>query len=487
MKSPQVMDPFRKVPHAVTEATLRVGGSLAPTANDVWAMRFRVELWYYVLLVICGVFGYLQWLPNWILVGGISLVAFRRFWKDFNNGVALMPVAALLAIVQWLIGPLWFYIGNYTHQMMGMQVDEPTYFSLAVPGTAAYALGLLVIGQTVPLRPVLKAIETGTLLLPGGLLLMVSFGADLAARFAPTSLAYFFHLLSQLRYVGVLYFLASPGLTPKLLAVVAVFPLFVNSAASAMFHDLILWIGILLSFWFARVARSQVFKGMVIVLVAAGVFTIQGIKGSFREKVWSGQEASLGGHLVDFWTHSFSANPDEILEGALYRFNQGWIVSHVQTHVPLVEPYARGSTLKDALVAALLPRFFYKEKGQAGGRTNFIRFTGLELNENTAMTISLLGEGYANFGRAGGALFLLLTGLTMAGSYVMLLRWTRQHSLFLLWLPMIYYQAIKAETDLTEILNHVVKGTIVAVTVFILLEIVCPTRQVKRASTLVAE
>ena len=478
---------LRQVQHGAKTATTGVCGPLAPMPEGARKLWFWAELRYYVLLALCGVFGYLQLLPNWLLVGGITFVTFRRFWKDFGEGVPLLSVAALIAVLQWLIGPLWFYIGNYAHLTMGMQVDERTYFSLAVPGTAAYALGLLVIGQTVPLRPVLKAIETSRLIIPGGLLLMVSFGGDIAARFGPASLAYFFHILSQLRYVGVLYFLASPGLKPKLLAVVAVSPLFLTSSASAMFHDLLLWMGILLSFWFAKGVKSEAFKAAVIVLAVAGVFTIQGVKGSFREKVWGGQEASLSEHFVDFWTHSFSSNPDEIVEGALIRLNQGWIVSHVQAYVPVVEPYARGSTLKDAFSAALLPRFIYVAKEKAGGRRNFLRFTGLELNEQTAMTISLLGEGYANFGRAGGALFLLLTALTMAGSYSWLLQWTRQHPLFLFWIPIVYYQAIKAETDFTEILNHVVKGGIVAVTAFYLLEKVCPTRLVAGVSKDVAE
>ncbi len=38
------------------------------------------------------------------------------------------------------------------------------------------------------------------------------------------------------------------------------------------------------------------------------------------------------------------------------------------------------------------------KKAMAGGRANFERFTEPELPETTSMDISLVGEGYANYG-----------------------------------------------------------------------------------------
>ena len=38
----------------------------------------------------------------------------------------------------------------------------------------------------------------------------------------------------------------------------------------------------------------------------------------------------------------------------------------------------------------------------AGGRENFRKFTGLNISDGTSMGISIAGEGYANFGWAGG-------------------------------------------------------------------------------------
>jgi hypothetical protein len=474
--------------HAFTAESLLTGGGVSlAAALDNDRSGLVAEWKGYILLVIVGFLGYFQLLPNWSLVGVIAWVIFPRFFMAMDHGVSLMLTGALIALVQWLIAPLLFYYGNYNNLYMGMAVDENSYFSLAVPGAAAFILGLLVLGRTVPLRPILRSTNTSSFFASGMLLLVVSFASDIAASVVPGSLSYFFHLLSQVRYVGFLYFLFSPGLAPKLLAVASLFPLYINSAASAMFHDLLLWLGILFNFWFARRERSHVFKALVIVLVVGGCFTIQGIKGSYREKVWSGQKANLGEHLVDFWSDSLNDNTDEIVEGALARINQGWIVTHVQAHVPSGEPYAHGETVKDAFVAALLPRFIYDGKHKAGGRSNFIRFTGLEINEKTTMTISLLGEGYANFGRAGCVFFLLFMGLAMAGSHSLLLRSTRQHPLFLFWIPMVFYQAIKAETDLTEILNHVVKGSIVAITGFYLLEKVYPRREAAVPSNGLAE
>jgi hypothetical protein len=57
---------------------------------------------------------------------------------------------------------------------------------------------------------------------------------------------------------------------------------------------------------------------------------------------------------------------------------------------------------------------------------------------------------------------MIAFGAFLAFYYSKILRWAAVHPDFLFWIPLIFYQAIKAETDMVVIVNQIVKGTIVA-------------------------
>ncbi|MFN9036730.1 MAG: hypothetical protein ACK5YO_10575, partial [Planctomyces sp.] len=101
------------------------------------------------------------------------------------------------------------------------------------------------------------------------------------------------------------------------------------------------------------------------------------------------------------------------------------------------------------------------DKKTAGGRENFRRFTGLEIADSTSMGISPLGEAYANFGSMGGIVLMAGFGGLFAASYAVAMRFTVTRPSFFFWMPVIFYQAIKAETEFAVVLNQLTKGAIV--------------------------
>ena len=230
-----------------------------------------------------------------------------------------------------------------------------------------------------------------------------------------------------------------------------------------MFHDLILWSTLLFVFWFAMQRRDVVRKVLVIILALISVTVIQLVKQSMREKQKQGQPATFSGELVALVSGRSDAYSESALTLASARLNQGWIISAVLANVPVFEPYCHGETVEEALVAALVPRAFAGEKKKAGGQENFRRFTGLPLEDSTSMGISPLGEAYVNFGREGGILFMGGLGAVLSLSFLLLSKRVLKHPTFLFWIPLVYYQAIKAETELVVVLNQIVKGTIVAI------------------------
>jgi hypothetical protein len=155
-----------------------------------------------------------------------------------------------------------------------------------------------------------------------------------------------------------------------------------------------------------------------------------------------------------------------VLQNMGARLNQGWIIARVMNHMPAKQEFVRGETIENGIYAALLPRILAPNKAEAGGRANFERFTGTELPETTSMDVSLVGEGYANFGKTGGVIFLLIMGAFYNLAIIKTISLAKLYPTILFWLPIIFFQVIKAETDFATVLNHFTKAVIVTFAVF---------------------
>ncbi len=130
-------------------------------------------------------------------------------------------------------------------------------------------------------------------------------------------------------------------------------------------------------------------------------------------------------------------------------------------YTPYYEPYANGETIIIGVEASLIPRFLNPNKAKAGGRDNFQRFTGKKISDNTSMGLSPLGEAYANFGINGGIFFMFLLGLFYNFYMFIILRLTDRFPSLILWMPLLFLQVVKAETDFVVVLNHLVKASVV--------------------------
>ena len=415
-----------------------------------------------LLVALVGILGLLQMLSNIPLVMLLLVVVFYEFQKRLDQGLPLMQVAALLAVLQWVVGPLLSFHTGLVEGRYAMYINEASYFSYALPGTAIYVIGLLAVGSSVRQREILRFSRYDHFVAIGLILNAIALGARIAAPLVPGGLAFAVHLLSQVGYVGAIYFMFSRTSYRWPLVLLSMLPLVKTSAEAAMFHDVILWSGLIFCYWFGMRRHDPLAKAGLLLITGWLMFTIQAIKQEYRAKVWQGEDASLIEQAVVFWASGEGVTSGEVLSNVIVRLNQGWIVSAVIARVPAEEPYANGETLRDAAVAALVPRMFAESKAASGGKVNFRRFTGLSLEESTSMAISPLGEAYANFGREGGIALMLGFGLVFASFYAWCLRWTVKHPTFLFWLPLIFYQAIKAETEFVTVLNQLTKGMVVA-------------------------
>lgn len=413
------------------------------------------------LIFLIGLIGYFQIVSNLLLVAVLAAISFKELYQKVNTGLPLLELANLIAVLQWTIGPALSYFWGLDHYRYHMYVPETTYFSYVLPATCAFSASLLGFGLFARQDNLLASINRDFFFTYGIYLFLIAIAAEFASSRAPVSIQFFFHLLSQLRYVAAMYFLLSHRQYSLILAALATSSLFINSKTSGMFHDLLLWLALIFCIWFPTAKWLHYRKPLIFAMAAISVFAIQVIKQDYRERLKTGEQPSLVLMAVEYLSPTGKAWEKDVLSLALVRLNQGWIVSAVMANVPLKVPFAEGETVTDAFVA-LAPRFLLPNKTAAGGRDNFRKYTGLPIGDATSMCICVLGEAYANYGDLGGIAFMGLFGAAFALSYSRILKWVVRHPDFLFWIPLIFYQAIKAETDLVVIANQIVKGSIVA-------------------------
>ena len=211
-----------------------------------------------------------------------------------------------------------------------------------------------------------------------------------------------------------------------------------------------------------------------IAIISFGMFIVmllQSTKQEYRMATWYAESDKSNQELFKEIAMSRLMEPSKLFEteplqnvGA--RLNQGWIIARIMGHMPEKYAFVKGETIETAIYAGLLPRVLAPTKAKAGGRANFERFTGTELPESTSMDISIVGEGFANWGAFGGIVFLLIIGLFYNLIIIKVIALSKNHPSLVLWLPIMFFQVIKAETDFATVFNHFTKAALVTYMVF---------------------
>ena len=427
-------------------------------------------------LVMMGFAGLFQVAPNWFIAVCSFVVVAYELQKRLDQGVPLLPLTGVIAVLQFLVGPALNYATSYQFGRYAMRTSEAAYFQFAAPATCFYVALILAAGGSIRQRNLLEGLNTRHFFQIGLLLNFVALFATYAAGPGGDGLAFLFHLLSQLRYVGALYFIFSKHKLRYPLAVLSCFHLVSTSLSSGMFHDLILWLAILFCYWFAQKKWTTVVKLTSLTTAVIALFSIQVIKQEYRSQLRRGMHPNPISLAIDYVTPGGRAWENDVLSLAITRLNQGWIISAVMNHVPAKESFADGETIKVAALSSIAPRVLWANKVRAGGRENFRRFTGLQIAESTSMGISPLGEAYANFDKVGGILFMVAFGASFVVFYHLALLYAARHPTFIFWIPLIFYQAIKAETEVSVVLNQLTKGSLVAFACFFAIQQIFPDR-----------
>jgi len=401
----------------------------------------------------------------WTTIGVIlsGLIALR-FISQLGKSLPILELMLFIAAAQWIIGPLIEYNAPSLHYKYFMYVDQQRYMSYVVPAFGAFALAVLLgisslKDSTIPLDRLKHFKEYGITIFVIGVFF------DLIGSSLPAGLAFFAFIISNFKFAGaiILFFSDDQRLKPIFYASL-VFLLF-RAIQSTMFHDFILWTAFFYMFWALQFKPSRQKIVATLLIGAFSLTTLQTMKYAYRQQVWNGYSGSkielFTGLVVD--AILLDGADQELLDGELnkVRLNQGWIISAIIDEMPQRTDFLKGETITDALSAAVLPRFLNPNKTKAGGQENFRRFTGLELGEGTSMGISIIGEAYGNYGKNGGVVFMGIWGLFLSVFWNMVFKKTATNIVLLAFLPLLFLQVIKAETELVVVLNHLIKATIV--------------------------
>ncbi|MEP6645551.1 MAG: hypothetical protein ABJC12_00560 [Saprospiraceae bacterium] len=205
-----------------------------------------------------------------------------------------------------------------------------------------------------------------------------------------------------------------------------------------------------------------------ILFVVMGVFLIlliQSVKQEYRSATWKGENHTNNPALFFSLLSERISNPSSIINpkrsfSLVARGNQGFLISRVMAYVPKRTNFVHGETILTSLAASFVPRFLWSDKPEVGGKENVCRFMGDCGNYHYSYNIGQLGEGYVNFGIAGGSIFMFFYGLFIRFSMDKIRSLSRNFPTLILWVPLFYFAALSLETDFLSVINTFMKTLI---------------------------
>jgi hypothetical protein len=398
-----------------------------------------------------------------------------EFVDNLGNKIVILDLAILLAILTCLVMPIFFYHMFSKENPLSrlwrkyMPIDSNTYYTFALPAVLMMAAGLRFPFKKLKVNPNPKIYldNVKTYLKKKSNIGMILIGIGLASGFldflSPDNLKQVFYLADHLTYVGVFYVLYSPSPYKKFIVPGVVVLMIAQSLITGMFGEFVYMMACSLTL---VLLGSKISFRAKISFAALGIFLIvilQSVKMDYRKRSWTqgeGADPAYFAYLVtDRLSNVDNLVSDDNLFFTLTRMNQGWLVALTMKRVPAYHPFANGETIVESVEAAILPRFLWEDKPNAGGKHNLMRFWGFIIY-GVSMNIGPLGEAYGNFDVFGGIVYMFFYGLFFNYMFSKILKFSEKRPTIVLWLPFLFFYSIQMETDLLTTMGALVKGLI---------------------------
>lgn len=392
-----------------------------------------------------------------LLVFAISAI---QFFKCFGREDSILEFISFAAIVQWLVAPYIAY--KYFEGFSVMAVDSEVFFSIALPGSLMFILGLEIMKKKLVIEFEERIQQPK--IFSSVLLIGIGISSFLLINFVPGALKNVFINAQYLTLIGLFYLVIGFEKYRKTSMLFLFGLLLMNAASTGMFGQLFLWSFFFFNLYFQKFKISLAKSVTMGVLAVILLMPVQLLKQEYRQKTWDDTDRKNDIGLLTKLYLSKLKNFENIFdqENLLHfngRVNQGGIVSMTYAHVPSSQGFVKGSTIITAVKTSLIPRLFWKNKPRQGGAIMFPKFTGRQLMGKTSANISPLGEAYVNFGKNGSLLFMCLFGGFIAWVHGYSSALVKKKPLFIFWMPLLFTGCLLLGTDVNSILNAIVKSS----------------------------
>lgn len=438
-----------------------------------------IRKYYYVL--IAGSVFLLSLITDWYL-----------FWAQFlffttvimvidrlGKGIILRELISLHSIFVCLFMPVLGYTTYNSANRLAriwfryMPVTEEQYFSYALPAMTAFVLILCwpisnskVGDQDAGIFNAVQLAKDRLKKFPYISLYLIGIGTMFffVTPALPESLRFVATLVFWSSFAGVLYLYFTENFRFKKV-VLLLFTLFIftNALQSGMF-TIVAYMGITLFSFFFLGKKVPFWKKFLAFTVSIFLLIlIQNVKSTYRQMTWrqgyAGNKMVLFGSLIaENWSKTSSFFAKDAFFPIYYRTNQGFNVGLVLRRFPDVQPHDNGVNQLRVLASAFVPRLFWPDKPEAGGRTNMKYYTGITI-KSWSTNVGPLGEAYGSFGTTGGILFMAVLGFFIRWAYRRVFVLSKKIPLLIFWIPVMFYQiTYSAESDTLQILNSLFKS-----------------------------
>ena len=424
---------------------------------------------------------YVTWY-SWLLMTLAAVIVFSILYK-LGRGIILREIIALHSVFVCLVMPLAGYT-YYTREnvlsmlyVKYMPITSTQYFSYALPAIAGFVFmlclplgnngatdgGIFITERFSEIKKILKHHGNTALYL-----LIWGVFCNFIAPFAPEGLQFFIILFFWASFAAILYIYFSTNLPYKRAALIVFVVFILYQAVQTGMFTVVAYMGMtIFSFIFLGKKTGILKKAIIFTVSLFALLLIQSVKNVYRDYTWRGKRGFVENKTLLFTSlisDKLSSPSDMFTQQAMFpiymRTNQGFNVALVIRRFPQIKKFDNGDNLLMSLAASLVPRFFWPDKPEAGGKYNMLYYTGFKI-KGWSTNVGPLGEAYGSFGVTGGIIYMIFLGLFIRWAYLKVFEVSKKIPLIIFWIPLLFFQvSYSAENDTLQILNSLTKGAL---------------------------
>jgi hypothetical protein len=410
----------------------------------------------------------------------LCLISVFAILDKLGKGLVLRELVALHTIFICLVMPTMGY-NIYNHDnflsrvfLRYMLVPEDKYFSYVIPAVCAFSISMCypitkskaVLDEGNSFKNLLQLVrdqlktntQTGVIIVVVGVVMFFFLGL------VPDVVKFALTLLFFSSFAGILYiFYCQPFPTKNMVLILFIVFVLGLTVQSGVF-TIVVYMGItIFSYLFLGRKFALGNKFLVFVLGVFLLFIIQNVKTAYRDVTWEGNHTDNKTSTFVDVTFDRVTNIEKLVNTdgffpVYMRTNQGYNISRVMQRIPAQQDFDGGNHLLLTSASALVPRFLWPDKPEAGGKESMKYFTGLNIT-GYSTNVSPIGEAYGSFGTTGGIFFMFIFGLFIRWVYKRIFVIAQRLPLLILWMPVLFYQVTFCmETDSLQAFNALLKG-----------------------------